>query len=146
MKSLATSIAVMINRVLGLNVWAAISVIVSSAISIYLFDMYQKKILSPEDMGEEKEKLNELWFAGFVGAGLVGQGLTENYLDFEDAIFNSIGGVIGDVLAFFIIYGILTLIGVDKENKFERCKKSFKAIVILCVVLYALYYLISGDL
>lgn len=146
MKSLAAYVSVMFNRVLGLNLFAILSVLVSSAISIYLFRMYQNKKLSAEDICEDKEKLNELWFAGFVGTGLVGQGIIENYLDFEDAIFNSIGGVLGDVIFFFVIYGVLTLIGVDKENKIERCNKSFKGIVILCAVGDVLYYLIYGGL
>jgi len=64
-------------------------------------------------------------------AELFAQFSIEKYLDFGDAIFVTLTNVIGNIVLFFICYGILNVLGVDKENKFEKCNKSFIGLVIL---------------
>lgn len=115
----------------SLSFFAIVSVFASTGITIFLYDAYLKKKLPPDTEGE---KIPEFYVLVIFMTELYSQVSIEKFLDFEDAIFTIIGNVIGNIITFFLCYGILTLIGIDKENKFERCKKSFVGFLILLVL------------
>lgn len=125
----------------GLSFFAGFSVIVTTIITIFLYYYYLKTKLPPDSKGEE---VSDVYAVIIFVAELYSQVSTEKFLDFEDAIFTIIGNTIGNVIIFFLCYGILTLVGVDKENKFERCKKSFIGFVIL-LVLSAIFLGYAAD-
>ena len=124
-----------ISRMLeSLSFCAGLSVIATTGITICLFKEYSKKQLVSNDNSElqtHSEDIDYWWYLGLFAAELYAQFRIEQYLDFGDAIFVTLTNVIGNIVLFFICYGILNALGVDKENKFKKCNKSFIGLVIL---------------
>lgn len=123
-----------------MSFFAGLGAIVSTTVTILLYMKYsEKKILNAEVTGEG---LDNYWYLGLFVTEVYGYALPSADIQlnlFSDALFFTIFDILGNILFFFICYGILTLIGVDKENKFERCKKAFMGFVILSVALIFLY-------
>ena len=123
-----------------MSFFAGIGAVASTAVTIFLYMMYsEKKLSTAEATGES---LDNYWYLGLFVTEVYGYALPSEDVQlnlFSDAIFFTIFDILGNILFFFICYGILSLIGVDKENKFERCKKAFMGLVILSVALIFLY-------
>ncbi|MBR2179743.1 MAG: hypothetical protein IJ862_05050 [Selenomonadaceae bacterium] len=118
----------------GLNFFTCVSIVLTTAITIYLFTEYAKKQLVSNDDTETQTTSVDIsfwWFLGLFVSEFISQVLVEQNLDFVDAIWNIIGNIIGNTILFFICYGILGVIGVNRENKYERCKKAFMGLVII---------------
>ena len=62
----------------------------------------------------------------------------QHALDFVDALINIVGNVIGNAILFFICYGILSVAGVNKDNKYERAKKATMGLIIISFALLIL--------
>ena len=118
----------------GLSVFTCVSIVLTTAITIYLFTEYAKKQLVSNDDTETQTTSVDIslwWFLGLFVSEFISQVLVEQNLDFVDAIWNIIGNIIGNTILFFICYGVLGVIGVNRENKYERCKKAFMGLVII---------------
>ena len=110
--------------------------------TVLLFGWYAKKKLPTGDDFEKREPLKDIhlgWYAGLFAMELYGfcDQLTASKANFNgtDAFAATALNVAMNILVFFVCYGILKVAGVDKENLYERCKKAFKALVILLFAL-----------
>ena len=119
-----------------LSFFAGISVIATTVITIIFFQLYaekQKQSLLNEgtEAQETSESISNWWYFGVFISELGSQFTIEQYLDFGDAIITTISNVIGNTIIFFICYGLLSVVGVNKDNKHERCIKAFMGFVII---------------
>ena len=117
-----------------INLFTCVSIVLTTAITIYLFTEYAKKQSVSNDGTETQTAPVDIslwWFLGLFVSEFISQVLIEQNLDFVDAIWNIIGNIIGNTILFFICYGVLGVIGVNRENKYERCKKAFMGLVII---------------
>lgn len=123
-----------VNMFEHLSFFAGISVVATTIITIVLFKLYaEKQLLSNEgtEGQNSSEGINNWWYLGVFVSELGSQFTIEQYLDFGDAIITTISNVIGNAILFFICYGILSVVGVNKDNKYERCNKAFMGLVII---------------
>ena len=121
-----------------LNFFAAASVIGTTALTVVFFEKYAKKKLPPADGFDKQEPTKEIsggWYAGLFCAELYGQFVVEKNLDATDAVLSTIINTACNILVFFICYGILSGLGVNKENLYKRCQKAFIGLVILSFAL-----------
>ena len=118
----------------SLSFFAGVSVIATTLITAVLCMEYAKSQLPPNDGTDTQTKpefLGTWWFVALFGSELTSQVMIEKYLDFGDAIINIIGNVIGNALLFFICYGVLSVAGVDKEDKYKRAEKATMGLIIV---------------
>ena len=127
----------------GLSYFAGIGVSVGATIVTFFFGIlwFEKylKVEYPENT-EENSKLpiSLWWFAAlFLAEFLNYEGVEENLHGSEVLITAFIAAIINAII-FLICYLILSLSGVEKENKVERSIKAFKGLVI---IFYALVFL-----
>ena len=123
-----------VNMFEHLSFFAGISVIVTTVITIILFQLYAEKqslLNEGTEAQETSESISNWWYFGVFVSELGSQFTIEQYLDFGDAIINTISNIIGNAIIFFICYGILSVVGVNKDNKYERCIRAFMGLVIL---------------
>ena len=125
----------------SLSFFAGVSVIATTIITIVLCTEYAKRQLPPSDgtgTQTNSEFLGNWWYIGLFGAELYTQAMFDKYLDFVDALINIVGNVVGNAILFFICYGILSVAGVNKDNKYERAKKATMGLIIISFALLIL--------
>lgn len=130
----------LVNMFENLSFFAGISVVATTIITIILFKLYaEKQLLSNEgtEVQKSSDNNNHWWYLGLFASELGSQFTIEQYLDFGDAIMTIISNVIGNAILFFICYGILSVVGVNKDNKYERCNKAFMGLVMISLALLA---------
>ena len=124
-----------------LNLFAGLSVIATTFLTMMFFIWYAEKKLPPGDGLEEHTSVKEIhggWFAGLFSAEFFGQVMAAESLDAMEAVLSVVVNVAANILVFFICYGILSVAGVNKENLYERWKKAFMGLVISSWVLMML--------
>ena len=124
-----------------LNFFAAASVIGTTALTVIFFEKYAKKKLPPDDGLDKSAPVEEIhggWYAGLFAAELYGQFVAEKNLDVTDAVLSTIINSAMNILVFFICYGILSAVGVDKDNKYERARKATMGLIIVSFALLLL--------
>ena len=133
-----------------LNLFAGLSVIATTILTVIFFEKYAKKKLPPADGFDKQEPPKEIhdgWFGGLFCAEFLGQVMATESLDAIEAVLVTVLNVAMNIVVFFVCYGVLGVAGVDKENLYERCKKAFMGLVILSFALLILagYALVTQD-
>ena len=131
-----------------LNFFAGLSVVATTALTIMLFLNYAQKKLPPADGtdAQSPDEIDNYWYVGLFGAELYAQLAVEQSLSMYDAISETLISIVWNVVIFFICYGVLSVVGVDKENLYERCKKAFMGLVILLFALLLAFDHFVGTL
>lgn len=122
-----------------MSFFAGLGAVAATVGTIFLYIIYSEKNLPPETKGEN---LDKFWYFGIFVIELYGYAMPADGVElnlFLDSLLLTIFEILGNAIIFFICYGVLTLIGVDKEIKFERCKKAFMGLVILSFAMLLLY-------
>ena len=102
---------------------------VSTFIMAALFETWLEKYLHAEIKVSDSPVV--LWIVGLFIAEFLGDvGSDEILSSKEQVLIAFITGLVGAVI-FLICYGVLSLIGTDKEDKIERSYKAFKGLVII---------------
>ena len=117
-----------------LNLFAGLSVIATTILTVIFFEKYAKKKLPPADGFDKQEPPKEIhdgWFGGLFCAEFLGQVMATESLDAIEAVLVTVLNVAMNIVVFFICYKILGVAGVDKENLYARCKKAFMGLVLL---------------
>lgn len=133
-----------------LNLFAGLSVIATTILTVIFFEKYAKKKLPPADGFDKQEPPKEIhdgWYAGLFVMEFLGQVMATESLDAIEAVLVTVLNVAMNIVVFFVCYGVLGVAGVDKENLYERCKKAFMGLVILSFALLILagYALVTQD-
>lgn len=133
-----------------LNLFAGLSVIATTILTVIFFEKYAQKKLPPADGFDKQEPPKEIhdgWFGGLFCAEFLGQVMATESLDAIEAVLVTVLNVAMNIVVFFVCYGVLGVAGVDKENLYERCKKAFMGLVILSFALLILagYALVTQD-
>ena len=109
---------------------------VSTFIMAALFETWLEKYLHAEIKVSDIPVV--LWIVGLFIAEFLGDvGSDEIFSSKEQVLIAFITGLVGAVI-FLICYGVLSLIGTDKEDKIERSYKAFKGLVIIIWLLLIL--------
>ena len=121
-----------------LNLFAGLSVIATTLLTGMFFIWYAEKKMPPADGFDKQEPPKEIhggWFGGLFCAEFFGQVMAAESLEAIEAMFATVINVAVNIVVFFICYKVLGIVGVNKENLYERCKKAFMGLVILLFAL-----------
>lgn len=124
-----------------LNLFAGLSVIATFFLTGMFFLWYAEKKLPPADGVDKQEPPKEIhpgWYAGLFCAEFFGQLMAAESLEAIESVFATVFNVAVNIVVFFVCYKVLGIVGVDKENLYERCKKAFMGLVILSLSLLIL--------
>ena len=99
------------------------------------------------DKREPPKEIHHGWYAGLFCAEFFGQLMAAESLEAIESVFATVFNVAVNIVVFFVCYKVLGIVGVDKENLYERCNKAFKGLVILSWVLTMLvaYAIVTQD-
>ncbi len=112
-----------------MSFWSGAEAIAIVFISFILYEKYIAK--SPPEEGHGSGHIDSIWILAFMTMELTLQAALEPNLGMGEAIAGTIADTIGNIVIFFVCYGVLGIFGVSKESRIERLAKAFKGVIII---------------